>query len=150
MTPVVLEARAGLVRLRMPRQIVERGADPLVQRRRDSAQPGAEVPATGKLAGLEVGHELVPFPHLDAGAVVLDDRVEGAVEMAPAQGHNGFELVPRPADVLQPIGDADELHRDPIALYLGEVVHAPRCVYQRPLAPSWKTTVFSPLSSTTS
>ncbi len=70
--------------------------------------------------------------------------------MAPAQRDHGLELVPGSADVLEPVGDADELHRDLLALDLGELAHAPRWVYQPPPAPSWKTTVFSPLSSTSS
>ena len=43
-----------------------------------------------------------------------------------------------------------EVNHCAVALDLGELGHAPRWVYQPPLAPSWKTTVFSPLSSTSS
>jgi hypothetical protein len=67
-----------------------------------------------------------------------------------AQGDDGLELVPGARDLVKLVGNADELHRDLLALDLDEVGHAPRCVYQLPPAPSWKTTVFSPLSSTTS
>ena len=70
--------------------------------------------------------------------------------MASAQRDHRFELVPGASDLVQTVGHADELHRDLVALDFHEVGHAPRWVYQPPLAPSWKTTVFSPLSSTTS
>jgi hypothetical protein len=147
---VVLEARAALVRLRLLHHLVEGRLDPLVDARRIAAQAGAEVAAAGERPALEARHELVSLPHLDAGAVVVGDRVVGAVEVASAERDDGFELAPRAADLLEPVRDADELHRDLVALHLAEVGHAPRCVYQLPLAPSWKTTVFSPLSSTAS
>ena len=70
--------------------------------------------------------------------------------MTPAQRDDGLELVPGSTDVLEPVGNAHELHGDLVPLDLGELGHAPRWVYQPPLEPSWKTTVFSPLSSTSS
>src|SRR6266566_4795397 len=106
--------------------------------------------AAGQSAGLEAVNELVPLSHLDAGAVVVGDRVERAVEVTPPQRDDGLELVPGSADVLERVRDADELHWDLLPLDLRELAHAPRWVYQPPLAPSWKTTVFSPLSSTSS
>ena len=126
------------------------GPDPLVNGRRVAAQPGAEETASRQRAGLEAGHELVSFSHLDAGAVVVDDGIERAVEVTPTQRDERFELVPGSPDVLEPVRDADELHCDLSALDLDELAHAPRWVYQPPLAPSWKTTVFSPLSRTSS
>ena len=91
-----------------------------------------------------------PSRYLDAGAVVVGHRIEGAVEVTPAQRDDGLELVPGAADVLEPVGDADELNGKLFALDFNEIGHAPRWVYQPPPAPSKKTTVVSPLSSTTS
>src|SRR4029078_9595137 len=85
-----------------------------------------------------------------AGGERGGDGIERAVEVPPAQRDDGFELVPGSADVLDAVGDADGLHHYLLAFDLAEVTHAPRWVYQPPLAPSWKTTVFSPLSSTSS
>jgi hypothetical protein len=123
---------------------------PLVDGRRVAAQPRTEIAAAGQRPGLEACHEVVSLPHLDARAVVVRYGVERAVEVTSSQRHHRLELVPRSPDVLEPVGDADELHLDLVALDLVEVAHAPRWVYQPPLMLSWKTTVFSPLSSTSS
>src|SRR5262249_18513042 len=132
-----------------------------------------KITAAGQRAGLEAGRELVSLSHLDACSVIARHRIERAVEVTPAQRNDGLELVPGPADVLQPVGHTDELHRDLLPPDFGELAHAPRCVYQPPptgaagarsvgrassalpttfpaTAPSWKTTVFSPLSRTSS
>jgi len=102
----------------VPRQLLESRPDPLVDPRRVAAQTGTQVAAAGQSAGLQAGRELVALAHLDAGAVVLCDRVESTVEVAPMQVDHCFELVPRAADLLERVGHADELHGDLLAVYL--------------------------------
>ena len=87
-------------------------------------QTGAEVTAAGQCAGLEAGHELVSRPHLDARAVVVRNRVEGAVEATSAQRDGGLELVPGSADVRELVADADELHRDLVPVDLRELARS--------------------------
>lgn len=88
-------------------------------------QARTEKAATGQRPRLESVHEFITVTHLDAGAVVVRDGIEGAVEVAAAQGDNGFEPVPCSADVLEPIRNADELNRDLVAFDLVESGHAP-------------------------
>src|SRR4029077_10018395 len=100
------------VRLRLSRQLVEGGRDPLVDTGRIAVQAGPEATGARGPAGLQAGRELVSLPHLHACAVVVRDRVERAVEAAPAQCDGGLELVPGSADVRELVADADELNGD--------------------------------------
>src|SRR5207248_38257 len=146
------------------RELLEGRPDPLVDAGRVAMQPSPKEATAWQRARLQTRHELVSVSHLDARAVAVRDGIEGAVEVAPAQRDHCLELAPRSADVLEPVGNADELHCDLPTLDLGELSHAPRWVYQPPptgaegarvfgrassaspttlpaLAPSWKTTV---------
>src|SRR5579862_4296811 len=120
-------------------ELVEGRPDPFIHGWGLALQPRAEITAARQHARLELGDELVSLPHLDARAVVVRDRIEGTVEVPAVEIDEGLELVPRAANVLEAVGDADALHRDLRALHLDKVAHAPRWVYQPPLAPSWKT-----------